>query len=107
MVYERPGNYVRKLAAATDKGMITWKRISEQSNEDLIQAKSLCMTSFAVTKDQATDHLISWPRIQNMLCADPLDVNLPDPSLIVRIDLEATIQLPRLAVDVENMFHNV
>lgn len=65
------------------------------------------VTNFAVTKDIDADRLFTWPRLHNHLFAEIPYIDLPDPSLFIRIITSQGTTATGAAIEVTNMFHNI
>lgn len=104
-----PGHYPQVIYRACSSGMIVWGRIETETPAERTLAYALTLTSFAVCKDREKDRLISWPRIQNELFAEPPDVDLPHPGVLARMHLhgERVQATEGFELDVANMFHQL
>ena len=106
-VYTVPGHYEKILQKADLAGMLTWTAVKSETTATSMLADAITMTSFAVTKNDYRDRLISWPRIQNLLFLTPPPVSLPDPSIFTRLRVTGKGKLSGFYLDIENMFHNI
>jgi len=88
-------------------GMIEWSRIGHEPSHLRRMRDALTMSSFGVTKDEDSDRLISWPRIQNEWFLPPPVPSFPDPSAFTRVFADESPNGAGFALDVANMFHNI
>lgn len=106
-VAQIPGHFARLLARGTRAGMFNWTAVASESTAQRRRMNLIAMSAFAVTKDEDSDRLISWPRFQNALLPPPPTVDLPTPDLFGRLHISPSMKCAAFAADVSNMFHNI
>lgn len=92
---------------ADNAGMLEWSLVSNECEEYSELADTITMTSFAVTKDEERDCLISWPRVQNELIGDPPPVELPNPCSFSKMQVDRGSSRKAFFFYISNMFHNI
>jgi len=106
-VWAFDGHYPKIIALASQAGMIEWSRVSLEPPQLRRIRDALTMSSFGVTKDESSDRLISWPRIQNEWFLPSPVPSFPDPSAFSQIFADQSPSAAGFALDVANMFHNI
>lgn len=89
--------------------MIVWSDVAAETTAQREFSDDITITSFAVCKDEVSDWLISWPRVQNALFAVPPDVDLPHPGVLARLHVRSlkARATQGFELDVSNMFHQI
>ena len=105
-VSAKPGHFPHVLHLAHSAGILHWTHVPSETPEHQRLRSFSTVSSFAVVKNQHTDRLITWPRLQNHAGPTPPNPNLPNPASWVKIQ-DNSSNLLGFHMDVSNMFHHL
>lgn len=87
-------------------GLSTWRLKDKREPRLSNYTTNLQITSFAITKSENEDRIISWTRIANLFSVRPPTPDLPDPSLFNFMTC-GQVKLAGIYLYIANMFHNL